>query len=303
MEPEETESSAPESLAPSPKTTVLLVSHNCLEALKASIVALEAAEDRDSFEVLVVDCGSRDGSATVDDEFPTVTVLRLPRNFGLTKARNIGVRTAKGEFLLLLQPGVEIEADGIVRLSGRMGDDHAIAAVAPLLVGGDGAPLSRGGALPGPPALIRAWAERKPWYEQLPRAEPPSDEQELECLDPRAFLVRTQAVRGMNYFDERYGDFGSELDFFTQAYKASKKLLLLRPVKAHIRLPAANRPLAGEAVVDYANGISAYTAKHYGWAAWLRIKLGFVFRALARLDIGLLLGVLSGRIIDGSQPE
>ncbi len=302
MEPEETESSAPESIAASPTTTVLLVSHNCLEALEASIKALEGAEGRETFEVLVVDCGSYDGSATVDEEFSSVTVLRLPRNFGLTKARNIGVRTAKGSLLFLLEPGIEIEADAIVRLTRRMGDDHEIAAVAPLLLAGDSEPASRGGALPGPPALIRAWAAGKPWYEALPRAGAQSGEQALECLDPRAFLVRTQAVRGMNYFDERYGDFGSELDFFTQAYKASKKLLLLGSVRARIGPAAGERRLLGEALVDYANGIAAYTAKHYGWAAWLRIKLGFVFRALARFDIGLLLGVLSGRVIDGSQP-
>ena len=302
MEPEETESSAPESVEPTPKTTVLLVSHNCLEALKASIAALEASEEREEFEVLVVDCGSHDGSATVDDEFPAVTVLRLPRNFGLTKARNIGVRTAKGEYLLLVEPGVELEPDVVVRLAGRMGDDHAVAAVAPLLVGPEGQPVSRGGPLPSPKKLAQAWKDCRPWREALPPVEPQGEEQTLECLDPRAFLVRTQAVRGMNYFDERYGDFGSEIDFFTQAYKASKKLLLLPSVKARLGGAAQDRRPVGEALVDYANGISAYTAKHYGLGAWLRVKLGFVLAALARLDIGLLLGILSGRIIDGSQP-
>ncbi len=300
MEPEETESSVP--VTPSPETTVLLVSHNCLDALKDTIQSLEASAARDSFEILVVDCGSRDGSATVDEVYPDVTVLRLPRNFGLTKARNIGVRTAKGEFLFLLTPGVRVEPDVVVRLTARIREAGELAAVAPLLTGDAGEPASRGGALPAPQALAAAWAEGKPWYETLPLVESGPEEQPFECLDPRAFLVRTQAVRGMNYFDERYGDFGSELDFFTQAYKASKKLLLLRSARAALGSAAEARRLRAEELVDYANGISAYTGKHYGWAAWLRVKLGFVFRALVRFDLGLLAGVLSGRIIDGSQP-
>ena len=47
-------------------------------------------------QIIVVDNGSRDGSASLDSEFPAAQFLRLPQNFGLTKALNIGIRASDG---------------------------------------------------------------------------------------------------------------------------------------------------------------------------------------------------------------
>src|SRR5262245_56256382 len=102
MEPEQ-----PESLPL--LVCALIVSHNCAEALRRSVAALEASKGRNQMEILVVDNGSTDDSRRMDSEFPEINMLRLPHFCGLTKARNIGIRTAKAEFLLMLEPGVEVE--------------------------------------------------------------------------------------------------------------------------------------------------------------------------------------------------
>ena len=89
-----------------PKVSVVIVTWNCIEALRICLTALNASRQRDRIEVLVVDAGSRDGSGQVDAEFSNVTVHRLPRNFGKTRARNIGIRTARAELVLFLDPEV-----------------------------------------------------------------------------------------------------------------------------------------------------------------------------------------------------
>jgi GT2 family glycosyltransferase len=58
-----------------------------------------------SFEVIVVDNGSQDGSQEmIRLEFPTVTLIESAENFGFGSANNAGAEQAKGKYLFLLNP-------------------------------------------------------------------------------------------------------------------------------------------------------------------------------------------------------
>src|SRR5690349_11993179 len=81
-----------EEQAPAPKVTALIFSYDSAPALRRCLAAIEGSNDRNTIETLVVDCGSHDESPQLDSEFPEVTILRLPRYFGRTKALNIGTR-------------------------------------------------------------------------------------------------------------------------------------------------------------------------------------------------------------------
>src|SRR5229473_3864178 len=81
------------------RITALVVSHNRADLLRRAIASLEKTEEREKLEILVVDNGSTDGSAQLEADFPNARFIRIPRNFGLTKALNIGVRSVAGEFV------------------------------------------------------------------------------------------------------------------------------------------------------------------------------------------------------------
>ncbi len=295
--------------APTLKTSVLIVSYNCEPALRRCLEALEATQPREIFEILVVDKGSRDGSPLVDVDYPNVTVLRLPRNFGRTKARNIGARTAKGDYLLLLEPEIEVLPDTVATLTERLEAEPEAVAVCPLIVDSAGEPVSKIGPLPAPNDLYRAWAAGKSWEKMGCRCVPPdllrSECAPVEYPDSRAVLVRSQFVRGMNYFDERYGEFGSDLELFRRVRGASRHILLLPSVKVITHgdegLWSPDSAARTALVADYGIGIIGYSDKHFGWGAGLKVRLRMWFRALATLQLGLLTQLLGGQKIDGSQ--
>ena len=85
-------------------------------------------------QVIVVDNGSSDGSAQIGDDFPNVQFIRLPKNFGLTKALNLGWRAADAEYVFFLHDDTEVQPSTIGTLADAL-DAHAdAAAVCPLLV-------------------------------------------------------------------------------------------------------------------------------------------------------------------------
>ena len=61
-----------------PLASVVIVSFNCRAALERCLDALARSTVFDRLEVLVVDAGSRDGSAEVDHDLPWVQVIRMP---------------------------------------------------------------------------------------------------------------------------------------------------------------------------------------------------------------------------------
>src|SRR5262249_43016784 len=116
------------------RASVVVVSRNRVDLLRACLQSIEASQERERIQVIVVDNGSTDGAARLDDEFPNTQFIRLPKNFGLTKALNLGWRAADAEYVLFLHDDTRVESDAIPKLADGL-DAHAdAAAVCPLLV-------------------------------------------------------------------------------------------------------------------------------------------------------------------------
>lgn len=292
-----------------PKTSVLIVSHNSAAALRRCLDALQNTTAREAVEILVVDKGSHDGSAQLDADYPNVTFVRLPRNYGFTKAVNIGTRTAAGDYLLLLDPRVEAAPGAVAALAARLDSDDGPAAVCPLLVDEEGAPLSRFRAVPNPGDLLRDW-KRGRSEGSLP-ADLSAESIAVDFPPVAAVLVRKQFVKGMNYLDERYGEAGADAELFYQIWHASRKVLLLPGVRMTWRPANPVLPPDAEAQLsaDQALGAVVYARKRGGLFTGLGARIGAVLHILLKLltfqqsgfQSGRLMAVVSGQKIDGSQ--
>src|ERR1700689_658778 len=266
---------AEESLGP--RVSVVLAPFNQASALRRAVAALERSQDRGRLEILIVDCGSQDESARIDEEFPAVSLLRLPHHLGATRAMNIATRTAKAELIFFLSPDVEVLPDTVSRLAAKLENETDAAAACPWLVDSAGGPASRIFRIPTRETL--AAVELPSVHLDLTQEPIPVEYPALDAL-----LVRKQLLRGMNFFDERFGQYWADADLAMKIRQSGKKIRLYPTIRA-IHHPGAD-PLAGDALAeaDRTLGAAAFLGKYQGFSAGFGFRLRAILKALARFE-------------------
>lgn len=285
------------------KVSVLVVSHNRAALLRRCLESLEQSDGRETIEILVVDNGSTDGSDQLESEFAKVRFIRLPRNFGLTKALNIGIRGAAGEYIFFLHEDTEVFAGTVSELAAVLDAEPAAAAACPLLITRDGSPAPQLGDFPAPGKNQPQWRTPEPGAGPIP----------VEYPRGAALMVRGFLLKAMRQIDERYGVYGSDAEVCYQIRRAGKKILLLPSIRAMHHVEASSsRPVTRALVsADRRLGIAAYLAKHFGFAAGLSSRVSAMLAGAAallrfrdiRYNFAHLKFVLTGQKIDGTQRE
>ncbi len=268
-----------------PRVSVVVVSHNRVESLRQCLDSIEKCEGRETLQAIVVDNGSYDGSAQLDSEFPKAQFIRLPKNFGLTKALNLGWRAADAEYVLFLHDDTEIEPGTVAGLAGVLDTNSEVAAVCPLLVDAEGRPAPQLGSLP-------------PDGEWRPAQPSGSAPMEVEYPRAAALMMRVFLIRAIRQIDERYGQFGSDADLAIQIRRGGKKMLLLPAVR--VRHRGSGEYTAMERA-DFRLGRAVFLGKYQGFGAGLQARLGAVFGPLLAFRFGELKYTLAGQKIDGTQ--
>jgi len=273
------------------RVTALIVSYNNAPALRLCLAALELSQGRETLEIIVIDKGSRDGSELIDSEFPHITVLRLPRNFGNAKALNIGMRTAAAELVFFLVPEVEVKPDTVALLAKQLDDDPDAVAVCPVLDKDD-----QFYRLPTPQTgrelkHIRITMDGEPVI--------------VEGAAFDAMMARKYFVRGLNFLDEKYGEYWADADLCFQIRRSGRKIVALPRVNGtYTPRPDAFPDNALRLMeADGITGGARYFGKYFGFFAGLMFRFKSILKALFSLRLGLVTAALSGRKVDGTQSE
>lgn len=98
------------------RVTIVIVTWDSMNYIFNCLESLMHQNFRD-FSVIIVDNGSNDGTIEfVRTYFPTVSILQNFKNLGYARANNQGIKIAKSEYLLVLNPDVAVTQDFLSNL-------------------------------------------------------------------------------------------------------------------------------------------------------------------------------------------
>jgi GT2 family glycosyltransferase len=88
-------------------TSIIIVNYNTKDFLLSAIHSIYSSITQCSFEIIVVDNASVDGSQeALKNNFPEVILIELTQNIGFGRANNLGVKSASGDFLFFLNSDI-----------------------------------------------------------------------------------------------------------------------------------------------------------------------------------------------------
>ena len=131
--------------------SVIVLNYNGKGFLDGCLTSL-ASQTYSDFEVIVVDNGSRDGSPEyVKENYPWVRLAKNDENLGFAGGTNVGIRAAKGEFIITLNNDSRADSRFIEELIKPMADPEVGVCAAKMLfpdgrINSAGICISRSGA-------------------------------------------------------------------------------------------------------------------------------------------------------------
>ena len=210
--------------------SVIILSYNTCDVTLQCLASLSKTTwGQIKKEIIVVDNASND--ETVDDirkKFPDVHVIQNNKNIGFAAGNNVGIRQAKGKYILLLNSDTEIKPETIGAMIAFM-DAHPKAGASTcklVLPGGSMDPACHRG-FPTPWAaftymsgLERLFSKTTLFGHYHLGYRPMSVPHEIDCPSGAFFLVRKEVIRTVGLLDEEFFMYGEDIDW---AYRIKKQ--------------------------------------------------------------------------------
>ena len=160
--------------ATKPLVSIVLPTKNGGPLLAEVLDAIEAQQGDFAYEVVAVDSGSTDGTVELlRDRVDRLTEI-APEDFNHGGTRNLGIETARGEFIVLLvQDAVPASPDWLASLVRPLREDPSLSAT-----------WARQQPRPGASRLTRRALDRWIASQDVPRRSAVADAAEFEAMEP-----------------------------------------------------------------------------------------------------------------------
>ena len=203
-----------------PKLSIIIVSWNVREILKQNLARLSTLQSDDFlFEIFVIDNGSKDGSAKmVREEFPSVHLIQNDYNAGFGKACNQGLRMARGEVLLLLNPDMLVGEGALQKTYEKLKQNESIGVLGVKLIHENGELIR---SVRRDPTVLSQMAI----FLKLPHLLPHINDhylaqdfdlsvsREVEQVRGSYFAFRRDVLERVGFLDERFFIWFEEVDY------------------------------------------------------------------------------------------
>ncbi|MCD9856338.1 glycosyltransferase family 2 protein [Epilithonimonas sp. JDS] len=198
------------------KVSVIIVHYQVKDLLRNCILSIQKYFHEFDYEIVVVDNHSpnSDWKALIN-QFPNVNFIELKENLGFSKANNIGVNVAKGDYVYVLNPDTEIEGDYFKQILDFADQQKKFGALGLRMhdAKGNFLPESKRSV----PALINSFEklftklnnDSKTYYRN---DIPETDIAEVEVMTGANLLMKKSVYQEVGGFDERYFMYGEDID-------------------------------------------------------------------------------------------
>ncbi len=199
--------------------SIIIVNWRSKDFVRQCLRSIEANAGGLTVEIIVVDGASFDGCGEMlAVEFPQARFIQASENRGFGYANNLGAKTARGHYLLLLNPDTELHPEALPRLVATHRAHPRCGLVGPRLLNTDGTlqkscvqafPTPLNQAL-GSEFLLKLMPNSRLWGSA--RAFASDEPTPVEAISGACMLIERSLYERLGGFDERYFMYAEDMD-------------------------------------------------------------------------------------------
>jgi GT2 family glycosyltransferase len=268
-----------------PDLSIVLVCWNNKDYLEPCLNSLYGAGLHSSFDVLVVDNGSKDGSqAMLREKFPQVRIIQNDDNLGLGKASNQGIEASNGKFVLLLNNDTIVNGSSIDAMVEFLEAHPETGAVGGRLLNPDGTVQS---CYYNFSTLLEEFLVATRIGEYFRKGYPSNiTEMQVKPVDwlcSACLMLRRSALDQVGLLDESYFIYGDEVDLQYRLKEAGWKISYL-PDSDTIHYGGRSLDRWRRRKLVY-RGKMLFYQKHYGQLSTVLLRILFAGLSLGKLIV------------------
>lgn len=270
------------------KLSVIIVNYNVRPYLTACLDSVQRALEGIESEVFVVDNHSDDDSVEViNRSYTWVHLINNRENLGFSKANNIAILQAQGDYILLLNPDTVVAEDTLKSAIDFMDQNPKAGGAGVRMHNADGtlAPESRR-AIPTPFVAARKMLGfTKRYYMSYLSWDAPA---QIEVVSGAFMLLRHKAIYEVGMLDEDFFMYGEDIDLSYRLLQGGWQNWFLPYDIVHYKGQSTSKSDFRYVHVFY-QAMLIFFRKHYSHLSFffsLPVKVAIYFRAsLALVDI------------------
>lgn len=277
--------------------SVVIVNWNTKEFLGKCLHSVYETTHEVTFEVIVVDNGSCDGSSEMVTEiFPFVKLIQTGSNVGFAKANNIGIKNSKGRHICLVNSDVVIR-DGCIDKMYSFIEQHSSAGIlGPRILNPDltlqsscRGTLSLWNTLCRSLALDTIFPRSKLFGGLLMNFWPHDSIRSVDAILGCFWMVRREALNEIGPLDERFFMYAEDIDWCKRFRMAGWEVVFLPHAEAihYGGGSSLNAPIRSYIRANQSSFV--YWNKHYGKARVFCIYLVILLGEIIRIVRGSIL--------------
>ena len=214
-----------------PKVSIIIISWNTKALLRRCLNSIYSCPPRTSYEVIVVDNASSDGSThMVQREFPQVRLITNEINWGYAKAANQAIVQNASDYVFVLNSDTEILSEALDALVGFAGEHQGAGAIGPKLLNPDGSVQLSCRRFPSlgtgiGHAFLGLFSSRNPYTRTYRLADwDHCSIREVDWISGAAMFLRRSALDDTGLFDESYFMYVEDVDLCFRLWQAGWKI-------------------------------------------------------------------------------
>ena len=284
--------------------SIIIVNYNVKQFLLNLVESIYKAVKSISFEIIVVDNASEDGSIeTLQKKYPEVHLIANKINLGFGSANNQAMQIAKGRYLLLLNPDTIVNEDTFSKMISFFENNNEVGIAGCKVLNPDGTlQLACRRSFPGPwtsftkvIGLSNLFPRTKLFARYNLTYLDENKSYEVDAVSGAFMMIRKEVYERIGGFDQQFFMYGEDLDICYRAQKAGYKVFYVHSTEIiHYKGESTKRSSIDETKVFY-NAMHLFVRKHLSssFIVGTILQTAIIFRKLLAFAINNSLAIFS----------